>query len=86
MSQGFRAKPVLVILIVNALFITIAPRIWFEILTGVYRVLSPAVDRTIVTYIQAILTVVAGGVWLYVWRESFRRLYRKTSKNASKDY
>ena len=86
MSQGFRAKPVLVILMVNALFITVAPRIWYEILAEIYRVLSPAVDRTIVTYIQAILTVVAGGAWLYLWRESFRGLYRKTSKNTSKDH
>jgi uncharacterized membrane protein YraQ (UPF0718 family) len=71
---------------VNALFIMVAPRIWFDILAGIYRALSPAVDRTIITYIQAVLTAVAGGAWLYVWRESFRRLYRKTSKNTSKDH
>jgi len=86
LSQGFRAKPVLIILMVNVLFIAAAPRIWFEILAGIYRVLSPIVGRTAVTYVQAALTIVAGGTWLYAWRESFRRLYRKASKNASKDH
>ncbi|HYA21991.1 MAG TPA: hypothetical protein VEG31_02315 [Thermoproteota archaeon] len=84
MSQRFYAKPILTILVVNVLFITVAPRIWFEVLAGIYRILSPAVGRTVVIYVEAALTVVAGAAWLYVWRESFRRLYRKASANVSK--
>ena len=86
MSHGFRAKPVLIILVANVLFITVAPRIWFEILAETHRTLSPIVGRTAVTYIQVMLTGAAGGAWLYAWRESFRRLYRKTSKNTSKNH
>jgi len=86
MSQRFYAKPILTILIVNVLFIAVAPRIWFEVLAGIYRVLSPVVGKTAVTYVQAILTGVAGVVWLYVWRESFRRLYRKASRSGSRDH
>lgn len=81
MSQGFRAKPVLLILVVNVVFITIAPRVWFEILVEIHRLFSPIVGGAMVTYLQALLTILAGLLWLYVWRESFRRLYRRLTKD-----
>jgi len=77
---GFRAKPVLLLLIANILFLTFAPRLWFEVLVVMYRLLVPIVGRSITTYAQALSTLVGGAAWLYVWREGFRRLHDRLSK------
>lgn len=80
---GFRARPVLFLLTANVLFLIVAPRLWFEVLVVMYRVLVPIVGLNITTYTQALSTLVVGGGWLYVWRESFRRLHDRLSKGQT---
>jgi len=77
--MGFKAGPVLTILVAIALFMTIAPRVWLEILVWAYRVLAPTIGRGMTTVLQTLATVAAGMLWLYLWRESFRRLFRRLS-------
>lgn len=79
----FRAMPALVILVANVVFITIAPRAWFEILVLLNRWLTPVIGRALTTYIQALLTVMGGVAWLYLWREGFRRLFRRLLKERA---
>lgn len=80
----FRAKSVLLLLIANVLFLTLAPRLWFEVLVVMHRVLVPIVGRDITSYAQALSTLVGGVMWLYVWREGFRRLHDGLSKRQTR--
>lgn len=78
--KGFRAMPILLLLMANVVFLTFAPRVWFEVLVLIYRVLAPAIGRNATTYVQVLLTLAGVAAWLYAWREGFRRLHDRLSK------